>query len=161
MLWKGPRRGPPQGVRRGIADAFVRTLVVIPSLKGLDPVLLCAEAARDRPGRLALQVAMHPLVRAVFLRTRGMDPLMDNPELHPPDIQRGQPVNPRGGEGRSHCRCGWRWAIPPRGTGCGRPVPCLPSSPNASHGRPTDSGRSDPSSSGDDNRRRRSCGTGL
>ena len=44
---------------------------------------------------------MHPLVRPVLLRTGRRDPLMDDPELHPPDAQRRQAVNRGRGEGRA------------------------------------------------------------
>jgi hypothetical protein len=43
---------------------------------------------------------MHPLVGAVLLRTRRGDALMHDAELHPPDIQGGQALNARRGEGR-------------------------------------------------------------
>ena len=48
--------------------------------------LLRAAAGRRRTGRLPFEVPMHPLVRAVFLRTRRRNPLVDDPELHPPHV---------------------------------------------------------------------------
>ena len=48
-----------------------------------------------RPGRLSLHVFVHALVWAVLLRTRRADSLMNDPELHPPDIEFAQPVDAR------------------------------------------------------------------
>jgi hypothetical protein len=52
-------------------------------------MLLGAQAARGGMRGLSLEFAMHAFMLAVFLGTGGGNPLMDDAELHPPDIQRG------------------------------------------------------------------------
>ena len=84
-----------------IVQGFMGALVVVARAKGIEPALLRAAGRRGGPRGLAFQVAMHAFVRAVVLRTRRRNPVMHDPELHPPDVERGQAVQAGGGEGRA------------------------------------------------------------
>jgi len=90
-------RLPPLG-REVAAECFVRTLVVIALLEEIQLPLLLGEIRGRRTGRLSLHVLVHPLVLTVLLRARRADSLMNDPELHPPDIEFAQPVDSRGSE---------------------------------------------------------------
>ena len=57
--------------------------------------LLTSKALGRRTCRGSLQGAVHPLVRTVLLRTARSDPLMDDAELHPPDVELAQTMDPR------------------------------------------------------------------
>jgi hypothetical protein len=72
----------------------MRAFVVVPDPEGLEAALLRAQRARRRSRRLALEFSMHPLVLAVLLGTRRRDPLVHDPELHPPDIEDDKPRMP-------------------------------------------------------------------
>ena len=50
-----------------IAQTLVGAFVVVATQEGIKATLLCAEAARRRPGRLSFELSMHPLVRPVLL----------------------------------------------------------------------------------------------
>src|SRR5262245_36872324 len=74
--------------------------VVEASPEAIEFLLLAAVGPRRGSSRLAFEIAMHALVLPVFLGTRRVNTLMDDPELHPPDAERGQPPNRTGNEGR-------------------------------------------------------------
>ena len=78
----GIRTGRRRPERRGgpVPDALVRAFVVVAHPKGVEPPLLRAQATRSGTGGLALQIAMHPFVGAVFLRTGWRNPLVDDAE---------------------------------------------------------------------------------
>ena len=94
-------RGGPEGTGRAIADALVRAFMVVALAEGIESTLLRAESAGRRTRRLSLQLAMHPLMGAVLLWTRGRDALVNDAELHPPDVQCREAVDAGRGEGRA------------------------------------------------------------
>jgi hypothetical protein len=96
-----PRRGLPARCGNLVFDAFVGTLLVVALPEAVELALLASEVAGRRPRRLALELAVHPFVGAVLLWTRREDALVNDPELHPPDVQRAQSMNPRRSEGRA------------------------------------------------------------
>ena len=69
--------------------------VVVAVLEEIQLPLLLGEIRGGGPGRLSLHVFVHSLVLAVFLGTRRADSLMNDAELHPPDIEFAQPVDSR------------------------------------------------------------------
>ncbi len=69
--------------------------VVIAMLEEIQLPLLLGQIRGGRPGRLPLHVSVHALVLAILLRTRRVDSLVNDPELHPPDIELAQPVDSR------------------------------------------------------------------
>src|SRR5205823_9039580 len=83
----------PERCRHLIADAFVGSLLIVAPAEGVELPLLAAQGVRRRPRRLALQLAVHPFMGRVLLRTRRMNPLMDDAELHPPHVQPAQAVD--------------------------------------------------------------------
>ncbi len=52
---------------------------------------------------------MHPIMLTVLLGTRRRNPLMDDAELHPPDIQRRQAMDAGGGKWRPVVRADRAW----------------------------------------------------
>ncbi len=83
-----------------VLNSLAFTPVATPWADGV-AALLSAEAAGGRAGGLALELAMHPLVGAVLLRTCWRDALMHDAKLYPPDVQGRQAVNARRGERRA------------------------------------------------------------
>ena len=73
----------------------MRSFVVVAVLEEIQLPLLLGQIRGGRPGRLPLHVFVHALVWAVFLGTRRADSLMNDAELHPPDIEFAQPVDSR------------------------------------------------------------------
>ena len=71
----------------------MRSFVVVALLEEIQSPLLLGESRSGWPGRLPLQVFVHALVLAVLLRTRRANSLVDDPELHPPDIEFAEPVD--------------------------------------------------------------------
>ena len=53
----------------------------------IEGLLLRGTGPPDRADRLALERAVHPLVRGVLLWPSGMNALMLNAKAHPPDIE--------------------------------------------------------------------------
>src|SRR6266550_1053639 len=76
-----------------LAEGLVRTLGVVLPLERVEVPLLDPTAVANRLDRFAFEGAMHPLVSAVLLRTTGTDPLMENAQAHPPDVEIGEPVD--------------------------------------------------------------------
>ena len=89
---RAQRRSPK---RRGwfVVEGFVRPLEVVLGLEAVELPLLPAKSCRRRPRCPGLQGLVHSLVRTVLLRTAGPDPLMNDAELHPPNVQRAQSVD--------------------------------------------------------------------
>ena len=52
-----------------------------------------------RGGRIAFEGLVHALVGAILLRLRGPDALVLDAEPQPPDVELGEAVDARGGEG--------------------------------------------------------------
>ncbi len=77
----------------------MRSFVVVALLEEIQLPLLLGEIRGGWRGRLPLHVFVHTLVLAVLLRARRSDSLMNDPELHPPDIELTQAVDSRGSEG--------------------------------------------------------------
>jgi len=71
----------------------MRTLVVVAVAEPIELALLLREVFGGRPGGFSFQVLVHALVLAVLLRARGSDPLVHDPELHPPDVELAQTVD--------------------------------------------------------------------
>ena len=71
---------------RGVARSCIR-------LEAVELPLLPAKTRCRRPRRPGLQGLVHPLVCTILLRTAGPDSLMNDAELHPPNVQPAQSVD--------------------------------------------------------------------
>jgi hypothetical protein len=67
----------------------VRPHRVVLQAESIEGVLLRGAGAPDRADGLALQRAVHALVRPVLLRPARMDALMLNAEPQPPHVEEG------------------------------------------------------------------------
>ena len=73
-------------------------LVVVLLTKSVEGALLGRKIRPRRPNGTPFQGLVHALVGAVLLRVRGQDALVLNPQAQPPDVERGESVQRRGGE---------------------------------------------------------------
>jgi hypothetical protein len=65
----------------------MRALLAVLAPECIEVPLLRGAAPAHGLDRLALQGPIHPLMRAIVLRTPGSTPLTENTETHPPDVE--------------------------------------------------------------------------
>src|SRR5437879_10975622 len=73
----------------------MRAVLVVLRAEAIERDLLTMAIGRRRPRRLALERAVHPLVRPVLLGTRRPEALMLDAQPHPPHVELREPVNAR------------------------------------------------------------------
>jgi hypothetical protein len=69
--------------------------MVVALLEKIQALLLLRKILSRWSRSFTLQVFVHAFVLSVLLRTRGADPLMNDSQLHPPDVEFTQAVNTR------------------------------------------------------------------
>src|SRR5512143_1192154 len=79
-------------------------LPVVLLAKRREALLLLLHILGRWAGRLRFESSMHPFMAAVLLWLARQDPLMDDPQLHPPDAQPREAAEPHAGEGTSVIR---------------------------------------------------------
>ncbi len=84
------RLGPVHLRRHSIGQSGVRTDSVVGIHPAVDPSLLCLGVARRRPRHIALEHAVHLLVRSILLGMARFDELDPNPKRCPPGAQARQ-----------------------------------------------------------------------
>ena len=89
----GAHRRGPQRSGCFVVQGLVRPVVVVVDLEPVELPLLPPHAGRGRSSRLSLECAMHALMGTVLLWTRGRDALVDDAELHPPNVQLTESVD--------------------------------------------------------------------
>lgn len=95
-----PARGTAvERERRPLPERFVRPVVVVLGLEGMEAALLRRRVALWRPGRLGLERAVHALMASVLLGMGGLDDLGVDARADPPDRQPRQAAERRRGEG--------------------------------------------------------------
>src|SRR5262245_35673778 len=113
-------RARRRAVERGwgtAAEKLVRPLLVVEEAEAIERPLLPGQVVLWRPGGRGLERAMHAIMGAVLLRMTRENPLVLNPQAHPPDIELREPVDPRGREGHAIVGAdGLRQAVLPKET---------------------------------------------
>jgi len=72
---------------RRLAQELLWTIIVVLAAEGVEVALQGRTRGADWFDRLAVEGAMHALVRVVLLWQVRVDPLMRDAEVHPVDIQ--------------------------------------------------------------------------
>ena len=100
-LAEAPGAGLVKIRRRLLVERLVRPVVIIGVTPALEAALLRGEIGRGGLDRLRFQVAVHALVRAVFLRRGRSHELHFDTLFDPPQTQTREAAQPVGGERRT------------------------------------------------------------